>query len=88
MTPLEARAVLGIEGAYTSEGIQARAREMMRLAHPDNGGDGKGISAVKEARGVLLASLSGENTCKQCNGRGYIKARLGSVECAACSGGS
>lgn len=89
MTPKEARGILGMVNGYSSEPIAYVKKlfaDKVRAMHPDLGGAGGNLDNIKEARDVLIASLGGESACKQCRGRGYIKARMGSVECGRCGG--
>ncbi len=86
MTPREARRILGMVNGYTVEGVETQFRVFAKANHPDNGGTGLGLCDAKEARDVLISALGGETACNQCLGRGYIKARLGSVECGRCNG--
>lgn len=86
MTPREARRILGMVNGYTVEAVREMWLSKVRAAHPDAGGCGGNLDDITTARDVLISALGGETSCKQCLGRGYIKARLGSVECGRCGG--
>lgn len=59
--------------------------------HPDHGGTGTKISALKQARDVLLSSaendtLTTDFPCITCKGSGYVKAKMAKRVCEACDG--
>jgi hypothetical protein len=86
MTPKTAREILGMVNGYTVDEVQQHFNAYVKAHHPDTGGDGVGLGDAKEARDVLISALGGEIGCTQCLGRGRVRGRLGSVECANCHG--
>jgi len=91
MTLQAARKLLGLLNGYTAETVRAAFVAAVRKAHPDAGeiagaDVGRDVHALVEAKDLLLANLGGETPCPQCKGVGYVRARVGVIDCGRCGG--
>lgn len=80
MTPLEAAELLGLNLTMMTPGWGSDIRDSYAAAviadHPDHGGTGKQLRALKLARDVLLAHFEGgkppATDCPVCKGKGKV----------------
>lgn len=88
--------LLQITGDGDAQEVRAAYSRMVRMAHPDHGGDpetaSETIKALQEARDRLLAKQpkvrTGDDTCGTCKGRGFVVGSgFAPRECRACGGG-
>lgn len=92
MTRDEALMMLGLDAAMpTHDEIRAGFTQRVKLAHPDTGGltteAARTIALLTTARNLLLRDATGQNIpCPQCRGRGTIRGKFGTLQCAACNG--
>ena len=92
MTPKTAASLLSLplRGPWTVDEVGAAFRETVRTAHPDSGGKGADMAALKEARDVLLTEADKEaeiGECPRCEGTGLMKTRSGRrISCSTCGG--
>jgi hypothetical protein len=89
MNNADARRVLGLpaEGELTLEQIKLAAARALMVGHPDHGGDGRAISAIKDARDFLVHKAGFRKiACRTCRGRGSVRATLGYLTCSVCNG--
>jgi len=82
----------------TPEAVKAAYRRKVMANHPDHGGDGAQLQALKAARDLLLAAPAESpaplnqkrndetgTTCSMCNGRGRVGTGFGAT-CSVCNG--
>lgn len=89
MTPARAAELLGLSQTKMDEAaIRSAFASAVRSAHPDTGGDGASLSALQQARAVLLSALAEPAECPHCAGNGSTAIRGGflSIKCGACRG--
>jgi DnaJ-class molecular chaperone len=80
---------LGLSPTATPTELKAKYRELMKLNHPDQGGDGETFDkinkAYKKALEIVLSSK-----CQECGGSGKIQHRNGlhsiGIKCPVCGG--
>lgn len=67
--------ILGIPADAAPDAIRAAYSAKVKADHPDHGGAGHGILALKEARDQMLgrAPKPVDATCKVCRGTGWVK---------------
>lgn len=69
--------LLGITPDADAETIMAAYRAKVLADHPDQGGTGGGIAALKLARDQMLGRepRPSDNSCKVCGGKGWVRTR-------------
>lgn len=70
MSPHE---ILGVSPDADETAIRAAYAAKLKAAHPDHGGSGQDITALKDARDTLLARPKKATTCRVCGGSGWVK---------------
>lgn len=92
MTPKTAASLLSLplRGPWGEMDVRNAFRVSVYDQHPDNGGKGADMAALKEARDVLLAEAAKEaeiGECPRCEGAGLMKTRSGRrISCSTCGG--
>ena len=73
-------------GNYSAKEIQAAFVRVARATHPDSGGFGD-VDRVIQAKDRLLNHRNVDDfTCRQCDGLGSVRSRMGVKVCGACQG--
>lgn len=76
--------ILGVSETATQEEIRKAYKRMAMIHHPDRGGDAAEFNRIRKA----YKSLSKQNKCSICEGKGFVMERQGffvkKVECPNC----
>jgi hypothetical protein len=83
MTPLVASRILKLSNGYTADDVRAAFVREVNVNFSNPHAD---MDQITKAKDTLLGNLAGEFACVQCNGVGYVRGRVGSVECSRCGG--
>lgn len=84
--------LLGVAEDASAEDIKHAFTAKVKEAHPDAGGKGGDIAALKAARDLLLTTefkkdtLKEELTCPLCKGTGMVSSGFGAMQCQSCGG--
>ena len=82
--------LLGIVGplnALTDAEVRLAFADKVKATHPDTGGPSADMSELKRARDTLLNRRNVDDfTCRQCDGLGSVRSRMGIKPCGACKG--
>lgn len=66
--------VLGLQPDADETAIRAAYAEKVRADHPDHGGTGQNLKALKQARDAMLGRApKPQTTCKICGGKGWVR---------------
>lgn len=87
MAPREAALLLDVAVDDAPDVIRAACRRLMKLDHPDHGGTGERLDALKQARDVLLDHTRGvkaDPSCRVCQGRGWVSSGWRVADCPRC----
>lgn len=76
MKPAEAARLLGLSLPTTEEAVLEAYRLRVKADHPDTGGTGTQITALKQARDILVDQTRGvKPACPVCSGAGVVRSR-------------
>lgn len=85
--PFEA---LGLPETATPEEVRAAWHKLASIHHPDHGGDAEKFKVLRHAYTAALAWSEQAKPCKECGGKGKIRARSGfavlDMPCSVCKG--
>lgn len=86
----KAFAILGLPETATPDEVRAKWRELVKVHHPDRGGNPCDFTEIHKAYMIAMKEASAPKPCPQCNGTGKIKQSHGfsSIDmlCMACGG--
>jgi hypothetical protein len=89
MNEARARELLGYGGPLGDKpGVSAAFSKAVKAAHPDAGGTGGDIGALKEAREYLLScNIATKKPCPICKGVGIVATQaFAGMQCQSCKG--
>jgi len=65
--------LLGIPPDATEEAVRAAYADKVKADHPDHGGAGIGLAALKKARDDMLSRPTRKAPCRVCNETGWVR---------------
>lgn len=75
--------IIGVDLDADADTVRKAAAEALMRDHPDHGGTGENLAAIRQAKEVLLEE---PHPCKTCNGRGVIRIGWHKEVCPICRG--